>query len=1456
MDRTSHLFHSAPKVLPSTWIARGIGLIFAIIGVLPILLLVLLGNAWLRDQAQVKSAELIHDLLNLDASFEAKIEWFPFRVVCEHLRVDSIDGGKPALEIEKVSLRPRLFTLMSGKIDVGDIELENPRHRIVLRDGEIQNIQLKLPKSEGGGPTLKRLPFNSLSITGAEFDLDIEGTLIDAGPLDIDIFSANVMGGDVAVRLGYSTITRRGHRLDDPFVDEDAICQLDLRASIDEGALQIRRMNFDARVDLNPDEGTRPSCDSNTPENQLSLQASQTVLRFPTETTKLSAAGFIAAHVPLDIVNRFAPKVDLHGWAALEGEGEWSQEAPLKPRFDGQLNFGEVRMQKYRFVEYGSGKLQIVGGSVSVPLLNVGYAGGKIEMRDIIAHPFDKGAPFRVKSMDARDVEFPYIMRDCGVTPNTIVSWHLDRTLVKDFGGTIFPVAMDGTLFGDSSNFEITIGAFHDPNRKHVIGVKKAKLTGRVQVRNDYLGFLDTVATFGESRLLTSVKIGFSNSLWLDLKDGSALDLKDISPLLTIPMAGKAKLTGVMEGPGSDPELKAHFEVKDFEFATFPIGDIETDELYFKPLFVEFGHAKGRKGKTQFNFDSARLDFEDSTGANVAADAKFSSPDFHIQDFIEMFHFEDDPRWQGISGHGPAHATLRYQLGGVEDRCDMGALRVTGAATFKEFTAFEEQFEEASSPFDFLWDDINASYQGMKIDINELAMQKGNGWMLGKAKIDYGGKFNAHMVATGIPLSSIQSLGAAGELAIGHVDASADIFGTIDEMSADVRIRMSPIRVGRASFPASRLHTTLTPRTAPPPHANGLTQCGRPFITPDPNPPKERVVGVYRTDGDLFDQQISLEKLEYTREVAPKFSGKVHFKKLDLGAFSEISNTLSNSKSKREGSLTGFIDVKNFDKLNPAATDVKVRIAEAHYSLDGNRFELKKAAEMDILKNQLDLKPLSLIWDFGGQAKGEAALSGYVRDLTGRKDVQFQLDVPPIQLAPLARLNNNIDSIDGTGEAHLAITGTADKPELRGEVNVQAQTISIRNVPVPMTELQLQFAIGDGKIRVAHGQARLGGGIVNLDGQVDLDGLSPTRLDAHLGAKAVSMQFANGLSTSLGADISIGWNGKQTKRGPSVEIGGSVDIDDFLYSKAISLEADLSSVGNTAKQTNYDAYDPSREYVALDIAIHANHGLRIENNLLETALDLDRSGLRIVGTNQRMGALGVLKVRQGGRITLRNNVFEVRNGDIRFTDQYKLNPMVDVTAVTDYRRNFDGASTSNTYNEVKGSTVSNGGNAWQISLHAYGPAEDLKIDMTSRPELAEEDIFLLLAIGLTRAEMEQMRSANVGSSVAFEALGALSGASSAVTEAVPLIDDFQFGSQYSSKTGRTEPTITIGKRLNDKLRAYVTASVSDANEIKAKMEWRLTDTTSFESSYDNFNVVSNSVVGNVGGDIRWRVEFE
>jgi translocation and assembly module TamB len=223
---------------------------------------------------------------------------------------------------------------------------------------------------------------------------------------------------------------------------------------------------------------------------------------------------------------------------------------------------------------------------------------------------------------------------------------------------------------------------------------------------------------------------------------------------------------------------------------------------------------------------------------------------------------------------------------------------------------------------------------------------------------------------------------------------------------------------------------------------------------------------------------------------------------------------------------------------------------------------------------------------------------------------------------------------------------------------------------------------------------------------------------------------------------------------------------------------------------------------------------------------------------------------------------------VRFDDPYRIAPKVDVRAETEYRRYAaqsgatngtatpgEASSTAPEPSALAGATSSTSGQ-WRIKMHAHGDVDNLQLNLTSDPALGQDDIVLLLTLGMTRAEIDRGLVTALGETVGLEALSTLTGADKAVKTIVPIIDELRFGSSFSSRGGATEPTVTLGKRISDKVRANVTTGLSESREVRSSLEVKLSDRMSLQGSYDNANDATSSAFGNLGADLRWRLEFE
>ena len=91
---------------------------------------------------------------------------------------------------------------------------------------------------------------------------------------------------------------------------------------------------------------------------------------------------------------------------------------------------------------------------------------------------------------------------------------------------------------------------------------------------------------------------------------------------------------------------------------------------------------------------------------------------------------------------------------------------------------------------------------------------------------------------------------------------------------------------------------------------------------------------------------------------------------------------------------------------------------------------------------------------------------------------------------------------------------------------------------------------------------------------------------------------------------------------------------------------------------------------------------------------------------------------------------------------------------------------------------------------------------------------------------------------------------------MPQIDDFHIASSYSELSNRTEPQLVIGKRIAENVRLRASTGIAESRDFGAGVELQLNDKTSVQAVYNNQNNESASQIGDVGVDLKWRLEFD
>lgn len=1476
-------------------IALALCVVFAIVGAIPLVLGLLVRAEAVRTYAARETAKLIAEKIGVSARYEVRLQAWPMLLKLEHVTVDSSDGGPPFLEVERIAVRPRPFSLLAGKLDVGDVEILGPRVRVIVADKELKNLKIELPKSKSPPPKqesglLPRLPMASLSVTDASVDASIEGINVSLRAVDLDVTAEDSGAVELAVHVGDGSIVRV-HPIpgrDEDAIDEDVICKLDTRARIEGNVIMVRRLSLNGAADLDPENGTQPSCpranddaQAKDEKRELDWRVIDVSLGQVKADLSNNAApelrGRVFARVPVPVVHRFLALAHTSGAVSIDADVAWDGKTKL-PSVKGHIGLDQVGIDGKVFGKRIDLDLDVTGDAV--PAKNVvlaknivaQWADGTVTIARATVEPFSDGVPLNAGPIAIDGLKFHALLRDLGVHPRSHVQWALDKGHFDYFRGTLNPVLLEGPLTLATKDFEIFDRPVIEPTHRHMAGVHEATIHGNFVVngttRSHYKfpgiilsGFnVDTP----RSHVLTTVSIGFLEQLDVDVFGGSTVELADLSPLIEIPISGKLSLVASGGGGFVKPKFKGDIAIKDFVFGGFPIGDVDSAKVAFEPLVLDVMDARVRHGPSYVRAPFARFAFDKGPAVLIDADVDTrTDAGLRLKDLLEVFRLDKDPRLSDLEATAFGTARVHYALGGPEDHCGGGILGLRASAGLADAALFGERYPEGSIDMDVTWDDSAAGTAGMKADLRSLVLRKGGGSAIASATVRHGGVLRGSIAGGPFPLSKLDMLGAYAKSFDGTLSLVAELGGTMSDLTMDAQVNVSKVRIGPSSLGPSSFGLRME---APPPGPKPrLTKCNNPIAAPF-NPEeykRDPSGGVMRVNGSLFDKQVSLDNVTITRQRAKVVAGRAQIKKLDIGTIANLIPGVA-FQGAQSGELSASIDMTRVPLEALGKAEAKLTLENMQIAYEGYTIELlDKSAAIDLRGDDVLRVPgLRLKGRAPSGLTGIFIAGGRINDVTKGRTLDATVSLQPTDLAKLGADLPSIDRAGGTLDATVTIKGPiGDRKQLvfGGAAHVRKGELSLSGIPIGIQGMNMDLEIVKDSAVIKNATMKVGGGDVKVTGSVPIRGDDAGSVTAKINAKSVKVPLADGIDFTTDADLDVSYraNAKPVEGQQNLpDVKGTATLTSFKYTRPIALSLSLSQLGKTAKPT-VKTYDPANDVLRFSVTVLSQRPLHFSNNLVEMDLEVVQPGVTLTGTNQRFGALGQLRVLSDSKLTLRSSEFLVREGSVRFDDPQKISPKVAIRASTEYRRYSSNAGLDAAPNASAGAVSRAAGSSWRITLDARGEIDNLKVTLTSDPTLSQEDIVLLLTLGITRAELDRGNAAQLGESVGIEALSALTGADSAIKSIVPLIDEFRFGTGYSPRTGRNEPTVTIGKRITDDVRASVTTSVgTDTRYVRSNLEWRLGRRMSVQASYDNQNVISSSPIGNIGADLRWRFEFE
>ena len=425
--------------------------------------------------------------------------------------------------------------------------------------------------------------------------------------------------------------------------------------------------------------------------------------------------------------------------------------------------------------------------------------------------------------------------------------------------------------------------------------------------------------------------------------------------------------------------------------------------------------------------------------------------------------------------------------------------------------------------------------------------------------------------------------------------------------------------------------------------------------------------------------------------------------------------------------------------------------------------------------------------------------------------------------------------VTGAVAIDTTVTGTTAAPQIAGTVELSKGSVRDYAQGVSLTDINGKLTGNQGGVlRIEQLTAKAAPGHISIEGTVGV--LQPKMpVNIKLTAKDAQPVASNIVTANLDADIQV----KGTAR-ERMDVEGKIHLNHANINIPSGLPPNVAVLDVEQEGAPPPPPPPAHPLVInLSLAVDAPNRILIEGHGLDAEMGGD---LKIRGTTAAPVVTGGFEL-QRGFFTLANSKLTFTNGTVTFAGeglQKKLDPSLDFTAQT-------------TAAEVT------------AIVHITGLADAPKIELSSTPELPQDEILARILFGEPAAQLTALQLVETGAALA--SLSGGSGGSSLnplgkVQKALGL-DRLSVGGGSSASSGSsssggqsTGTSVEAGRYVSSRVYVGVKESTSGASQVDVDVD--LTKHLKLQAQLGNGNATAQGVTpeNDPGSSLGLAYQFE